>query len=225
MITLKFRKTDAMAYVSHIDLLRHIERTMRRTGLPVGFSQGYNPHLLLNLGATLPLGASSIAEYFTVDTTAGAAEFLARYNACCVLGLVGEAAWKVDKNPNLAGKVVAADYRIPAYCGDKAEAVANLINRPQYVIDYPSKKDAGAKKDVMPYLYALRVEEDCVTVCVGAGNDSVKPALLAQAMGNEFGINFDLDNIVRRAQYVRVDGILTDVEGYLAQLATEYDRV
>ena len=63
MITLRFEKQLAMRYVSHIDLLRHIERTMRRAGVPVAFSQGFNPHMQLNLGVPLPVGVGSVCEY------------------------------------------------------------------------------------------------------------------------------------------------------------------
>ncbi|MBO4535357.1 MAG: DUF2344 domain-containing protein, partial [Clostridia bacterium] len=50
MITLKYCKKDAMRFVSHIDGMRNQMRAMRRTGLDVAFSQGFNPHMLLNMG-------------------------------------------------------------------------------------------------------------------------------------------------------------------------------
>lgn len=225
MITLKYCKTDAMTYVSHIDLLRHVERTLRRSGMPIAYTQGYNPHMMLNLGATLPLGTGSIAEYLTVETDVDAAAFLAQYNRCAPPSLRGVAAWRVDKNPNLAGRVVAADYRMGGYCHERADEVRDLINRPVYSIRYPSKKDPQAQKDVAPNLFAIRVEEDCVWVCLGAGNNSIKPSLLADAIHEEFGVNFAYEDIVRRAQYVRLDGILTEVDAHLDAVSREVARV
>lgn len=221
MITLKYCKDQAMTYVSHIDLLRHVERILRRSAMPIVYTQGYNPHMQLNLGPTLPLGVSSIAEYVTVDTTVPPAEFLARYNQAAPASLRGLAAWQVEKNPNLAGTVVAADYRIGAFCNDKSDQVRQLVDRNPYWVEYPSKKDEHAQKDIAPNLFAVRVEEDCIWLCLGAGNNSIKPHLVAQAIEREMGIGIDYDNIVRRAQYVRREGILTAVDDSLAMVAGE----
>lgn len=206
MITLKYRKDGAMIYVSHIDLLRHMERTLRRTDLPVAYSQGYNPHMLMNLGITLPLGVGSLAEYVTVDVACSAREFLERYNRCCPAGLMGVAAWEVEKNPNLAGTVVAADYHMAADVGDKAAAVAAIAERTSYVIAYPSKKDAAATKDVAPLLYKLEVTATGVDVRMAAGNVTVRPQLLAEAITREFGVTFRTEGAWRLCQFVEGAG-------------------
>ena len=46
MITLKYYKKDKAIYLSHIDVLRHMNRTFRRAGIDVAFSQGFNPHMV-----------------------------------------------------------------------------------------------------------------------------------------------------------------------------------
>ena len=76
MIVLKYLKKDAYTYLSHIDILRHLTRTIRRADLKVSFSQGFNPHMLLNMSVPLPLGHTGCAEYVTVQTEVGAEEFL-----------------------------------------------------------------------------------------------------------------------------------------------------
>lgn len=221
MITLKFCKKGGMVFVSHIDLLRHMTRTLRRTDLPVAYSQGFNPHMIINMGITLPLGVRSDAEYMTVDVDCDAHTFLSRYNQCAPSNLGGLVAWRVDKNPNLAGTVVAADYRMGVYCGPQAEAVADVVNRPTYCIAYPTKKDAEATKDIAPLLNALRVQEDCIWVCMAAGNTTVKPQFLQDALAAEFGLHFGLGDCVRTRQYVRQEGVLCDVDDYLSRIATE----
>ncbi len=222
MITLKYCKRDALIYVSHIDLLRHMERTLRRTDLPVAYSQGYNPHMLVNLGITLPLGVASACEYVTVDVDVSPAVFLARYNACCPAGLAGLAAWQVPKNPNLAGVVSAADYRFAGALGDKSAAVGRLAARGSYVIAYPTKKDPSAQKDVAPLLYALRADREGLNVCMAAGNTTVRPQSLIAAIESEFGVQFDLCGVTRLAQYVRTpEGALSDVDAMLDGLAQD----
>jgi radical SAM-linked protein len=54
-----FGKTEAMRFTGHLDLHRTWERTFRRAGLPLAYSQGFNPHPKMNIGAALPLGCLS----------------------------------------------------------------------------------------------------------------------------------------------------------------------
>jgi len=51
-----------MRYTGHLDLHRTIERTFRRAGLPLAYSQGYHPQPKINLAAALPLGFTSQCE-------------------------------------------------------------------------------------------------------------------------------------------------------------------
>ena len=61
-IRLTFSKTDAMRYTGHLDLFRSWERTFRRSGLPLAYSQGFHPQPRLNLACALPLGFTSECE-------------------------------------------------------------------------------------------------------------------------------------------------------------------
>ncbi len=63
---INFTKTEAMRFTSHLDLHRTWERTLRRAGLPLAYSQGYNPRPKLNLASALPLGFTSSGEVLDV---------------------------------------------------------------------------------------------------------------------------------------------------------------
>lgn len=65
-LRLHFAKTAAMRYTGHLDLHRTWERTFRRAGLPLAYTQGFNPHPRLNLAAALPLGFTSDGELLDV---------------------------------------------------------------------------------------------------------------------------------------------------------------
>lgn len=71
MKTIKYRirysKTGAARFTSHLDVLRALTRTLRRAGLPVAFSAGFNPKPQLSFGPPLPLGVESSAEYFDLE--------------------------------------------------------------------------------------------------------------------------------------------------------------
>jgi radical SAM-linked protein len=57
-----FSKNAAMRYTGHLDLHRTWERSMRRAGLPLAYSQGFNPHPRINLASALPLGFTGEGE-------------------------------------------------------------------------------------------------------------------------------------------------------------------
>jgi radical SAM-linked protein len=54
-----FAKTEAMRFTGHLDLHRTWERTIRRSGLPLAYSQGFKPHPRIVLASALPLGCTS----------------------------------------------------------------------------------------------------------------------------------------------------------------------
>jgi radical SAM-linked protein len=61
-IRIEFAKTEAMRFTGHLDLHRAWERSFRRAGLPLAYSQGFNPRPRLNLASALPLGFTSQSE-------------------------------------------------------------------------------------------------------------------------------------------------------------------
>ncbi|MGD8732232.1 MAG: TIGR03936 family radical SAM-associated protein [Anaerolineales bacterium] len=63
---IQFEKTRLIRFISHLDLHRAWERTLRRAELPVYHSQGYNPRPKINLSRALPLGQTSECELLDV---------------------------------------------------------------------------------------------------------------------------------------------------------------
>ncbi|MEG0370792.1 MAG: TIGR03936 family radical SAM-associated protein [Clostridium sp.] len=66
-LLIKFTKNDEVKFISHLDTMRTIHRSLRRAGLPVSYSQGFNPHPSISVAAPLSLGLSSIGEYADID--------------------------------------------------------------------------------------------------------------------------------------------------------------
>lgn len=65
-IRLKFKKGSEVKYISHLDLMRTFQRAIRRAGVPIAYSSGFNPHQELSFGAPLSLGVTSDAEYVDI---------------------------------------------------------------------------------------------------------------------------------------------------------------
>lgn len=66
-ILAKFTKKNRMKFLSHLELIRVIERALRRANIPLKFTQGFNPHPKIAFAAPLAVGVSSEGEYLTVE--------------------------------------------------------------------------------------------------------------------------------------------------------------
>lgn len=61
-----FKKSPRLRFIGHLDLMRTMQRALRRSDLPVCYSQGFNPHLLLNFASPLSVGISGEREIMEV---------------------------------------------------------------------------------------------------------------------------------------------------------------
>ena len=53
-----FEKTPRLRHIGHLDLMRAMQRALRRSDLPLKYSQGFNPHILLTFASPLSVGFS-----------------------------------------------------------------------------------------------------------------------------------------------------------------------
>jgi radical SAM family uncharacterized protein/radical SAM-linked protein len=84
-----YQKEDLARFISHNDLLDHLERAFRRAEIKMVYSQGYHPKMLISHGPALPLGArakAEILEFQSYEELKGE-EFLERINACLPPGI------------------------------------------------------------------------------------------------------------------------------------------
>ncbi len=56
-----------MPYISHLDLMKAVQKILKRTGLPLKYSEGFNPHMVLNIANPLPLGIVGKQEFLDFE--------------------------------------------------------------------------------------------------------------------------------------------------------------
>ena len=66
-LIIKYTKTGNLKYISHLDVLRFIQRAVKRAGINAKYSEGFNPHMKTSFGFPLSLGIESIGEYFEIE--------------------------------------------------------------------------------------------------------------------------------------------------------------
>ena len=83
-VRLFFTKLDRAKYISHLDMNRCMSRALKRSGLPVWYTGGFNPHMYLTFPLPLSLGCESSYECVDLKMTREVAldSIAEKVNAC-----------------------------------------------------------------------------------------------------------------------------------------------
>ncbi|MDR3271545.1 MAG: TIGR03936 family radical SAM-associated protein [Peptococcaceae bacterium] len=66
-LRIEFRKQDDAKYIAHLDLTRVFERALRRAGMAMAYSEGFNPHPKIAFGSALAVGVEGEREYVDLE--------------------------------------------------------------------------------------------------------------------------------------------------------------
>ncbi len=159
----EFHRLETIRYISHLDMLRLFQRAFYRSGLPLEFSQGYNPHLKFNLAAPLPLGATAAGEFGEIELGAEVEPelFLDKLAPQLPGGLtLAGAAVLEDNSPALPSLVEAASYEAePAGFSDllsaqrAGAAVGGLMAADEVAIQKKNKKGKTVTVNIRPHIF------------------------------------------------------------------------
>lgn len=139
-LRLQYAKRGRARFASSRDFSRAFERALRRAGVPMAYSSGFNPHPRISYANAAPTGAASEAEYVEIGLAApcDAEKVRAALDASLPEGLDVVAAAE-SPGGSLADLLTASVWTIdlgtPPDGVDQdvlAEAVADLLSRDTY---------------------------------------------------------------------------------------------
>jgi radical SAM-linked protein len=171
-LRISFAKGEPLKYISHLDLTRTWQRGFRRAGLPVAYSQGFNPRPRFQIAAALPIGVTGRAELLDVWLSEPVApeEVGARLRPMLPSGLEVSTVEEVAlRAPSLQSQMRAADYRAVVH---SQESVESLHGRVQTLLDALTLLRQRHHKGKWQ-TYDLRPLVQTVTVAAGRGGESV----------------------------------------------------
>lgn len=161
-----FSKLDEVRFVSHLDMQRLFQRAFRRAGLPLAYSQGFNPHPLLSFATALSVGYTSDCEYFdiTLSEPIPTDEFVSRVNNILPAGvMIIDAVDAGDFKSSLTPLMRSADYSVKMrferdVSKHELHEAAEALLGGDILVD---KKTKGGIKsvDIRPMLISLAVLE------------------------------------------------------------------
>jgi len=68
-VRIKFSKTGKVKFISHLDLCRTFRTAFVRAGIPIWYSQGFNPHPKMVFATTVAVGHESVCELLDIKIT------------------------------------------------------------------------------------------------------------------------------------------------------------
>jgi len=142
-ILVEYTREERVKYISHLDLMRTMQRAVRRAGIPIAYSQGFNPHPVMAFASALPVGITSEREYMdmVLEQPMSLPVLKEQLNHALPKGIaVREAVVIDDKTPSLMSLVNRADYIVTAVGADWEEVVKAYNEAAEVPVEKKSKK-------------------------------------------------------------------------------------
>ena len=194
---IKFRKYGVMKFIGHLDVMRFFQKLMRRADIPIAFTGGFSPHMIMSFANPLGVGITSDGEYFDIELTENIdmREAVARMNQVTVEGIdiVDMVSISDDKKQTGMSIVAAADYlsglKKGALPGNWKERVKEFLNQETICVVKTTKK-SEKEVDIKPMIYELDVCEDKLYMKLATGSvENLKPELVMQAFARFLGVD------------------------------------
>ena len=184
----KYKKYGVMKFLGHLDVLRFFQKAIKRSGLPIAYSEGFNPHQLLSFAAPLSVGVESEGEYFDMELLdqVSTDEIVSSLGGAMVDGVeITEARYLEGKVPNAMASVSAARYRI-RFDDGKDEEFYDFIDNSRHILIVKKTKKSEKEIDLKPLVYEYKKSDDEVEVVLPCGSkQNIKPQLLLDAFDSE----------------------------------------
>ena len=202
---IRFGKKPRLRFISHLDLQRFFQRALNRTGLPIAFTQGFNPHPILSFGSALALGWTS--EYEIIDVKLSVPMGRKRTEEAMAQALpedlpVLEVRLVDDKYPAPMSMVRASDYEI-TLLGENTDAVLNAVETflaKDSVMAMRKTKSGEKEVDIRPLAISIERTENGLNARLKlTEKDTLKPDLLIRTLAELAGVDAPEAKIHRKS--------------------------
>jgi radical SAM-linked protein len=220
-VRIAFTKVEEAKYIAHLDLARVFERSIRRAGIRMAYSEGFNPHPKISFGSALAVGVEGEREYVDIELVQELSlkEILGRLQEQLPKGIrLLEGQILSPGTKALMAVLNAASYQITVAMGLPVteerlqEAIDFWLARTDIQYSRYSKK-GRVEKDIRPWVKQLKGhiegDEAIFELEVEVGNQgSVRPEEVVASLCDLENLPLDLDiqKIKRTGIYVSYEG-------------------
>lgn len=212
---IKFEKREEVKYIGHLDTMRTFTRCIKRTELPIKFSNGFNPRVQISFALPLAVGVTSSGEYCDLELNGDVeTDFvISELTKTMPVGFKILSCEKFEKVKSLMSLVKEAIYEInlDVNTDELENIVENLKDLfSQDIIEITKEGKAGKEeiKDIKPMIIDFIVEEINyrtirLTVHSTAGSkDNLNPNYVLQAVKNLLGEEVLEDYDIHRKELI-----------------------
>jgi radical SAM-linked protein len=204
IVRMRFKKTGRAKYISHLDLIRCLQRAVCRAKLPAAYSEGFHPHMQTSFATTLPLGFTGTGELMDLELSEPlpCETVMERLNAVLPEGI---RILEAGKGQLAFKKLAYARYTVRIPCEDAAvlhRSFDSFCAQPEIITEKRTKKGGTKEVDLKPMLEVTAVTEQPdaleVELCLPAGSiANLNPMLLLDAWKKQSGAALSAPEISR----------------------------
>ncbi len=194
---IKFRKYGVMKFIGHLDVMRYFQKVMRRAEIPIAFTGGYSPHMIMSFAQPLGVGITSDGEYLDVELTESISseEAVRRMNSVMVEGIDVVSLVQIPEEKKHSGMTItaAADYMvtlpetyqtseiIKKVPEDWAQKIQDFWNQEQIIVWKKTKK-SEKEVDIKSMIYDMKISGEGIYLFLATGSEqNLKPDLVMEA--------------------------------------------
>ncbi len=191
---IKFRKYGVMRFIGHLDVMRHFQKVMRRAQIPIAFTGGYSPHMIMSFAQPLGVGITSDGEYLDIELTEpiGSKQAAEQMNEVIAEGMEVVSFVYIPEEKKYSGMTItaAAEYRVSLLKSSRSagkikavpaswkEAAERFLGQESIVVMKKTKR-SEKKVDIRPFIYEIEAEDAGIRMFLAAGSENnLKPDLV-----------------------------------------------
>ncbi len=215
-VRIRFKKEGVMKYIGHLDVMRYFQKLLRRSDIPIAYSQGLSPHQIMSFAMPLSTGLESDGEYVDIEITerVTSAEAKKRMNAHNVEGIEILSFKELPEGAkNAMASISAADYTVSFREGYKPsfsciETLKRMYAQDSINVVKQTKKSENVV-DIKSGIYDIDGNDDEIHLCLSCGSVlNIKPELVIGEAFRREGAELS-----EFALSIRRNEIYTDIDG------------
>lgn len=208
----RFQKKEELKWLGHLDLVRVFDRAVRISGIPIFYTEGFNPRPKMSIASALPLGATSDDEVFVLRVSEDATEkyLLEHLNSTLPSGIRATSVelYPISAKPELVKSEFEVEVEILSNLrlDEVKDGIINFISKEEIIVQRGTGRDIKSN-NIRPGVESITILDDSnpsfikLSIVLIHGSFTVKPSEVLKAIG---GDNLQAVNIHRKKLYINL---------------------
>lgn len=199
-----FKKEGRAKYISHLDLNRFMLKIIRKSKIPVWYSEGFNPHPYITFALPLSLGFESSYEIMDIRLDDDSYSNDSVFSALSGLLPVGFKLFKCADPIMKAGQVGFADYKIVFDSEDSSlvNELYSFLQSESIISSKKTKKGTVKEIELKDYIKDFSVNGTTLNLTLAAGgSNNLNPKLVLDEYASSKSVSLPYYSITRTMLY------------------------